>query len=129
MIRWPRYSEILVWRHVVRRAALQPGERVLILGAGIVGLLAVQVAKFLGAGYIAIVDRDPTALVIAQQYGADSVVSLTNDIAPTEALQADPTQEPIDVVMDYLWGAPAQAALAHRRGRPGRRSGPSPGST
>jgi NADPH2:quinone reductase len=106
-------SGLAAWLPLAWRAALKPGERVLVLGAGIVGLLAVQVAKFLGAGYVAAADRDPAALALARHYGADAVVPLTPVQDPAQALRTGLGDVSVDVVIDYLWGPPAQAALLH----------------
>ncbi len=100
------------------RAALQPGETVLILGAtGVVGRLAVQAAKLLGAGLVVAAGREPEALAAVKGLGADVTVQL-GDEDPTEQFRVAADQ-PIDVIIDYTWGAPAQAAL-HAAGRNAR---------
>ena len=59
--------------HAVRRSRLQPGERVAVLGVGTVGLLAMQVAKAVGARAFA-VDRRALSLEMAQELGADATI-------------------------------------------------------
>lgn len=62
------------WHMLVHRAQLQPGESVLVLGAGSgVGSAAIQVAKFLGAYVIATAGSDEK-LVKAKEIGADDVI-------------------------------------------------------
>ncbi|MGI9124886.1 MAG: NADPH:quinone oxidoreductase family protein, partial [Mycobacterium sp.] len=60
-----------------RRAALQHGETVLVLGsAGGVGSAAIQVAKAMGATVVAVVHR-PEAIDFVTELGADVVVPMT----------------------------------------------------
>ena len=57
--------------------ALQPGETVLVLGAsGVVGQIAVQAAKLLGAGRVVAAARSEEALERARELGADATVRL-----------------------------------------------------
>ena len=97
------------WLAVEWRAHLRGGERVLVLGAtGMVGLVAVQTARILGAGRIAAAGRDADALEAAAAAGADEVVVLEGDMQQKfeQALEGRP-----DVVIDPLWGEPARAAV------------------
>ena len=97
------------WLPLSWRAALAPGESVLILGAtGVVGRLAVQAAKLLGAGHVVAAGRDPEALEAVRALGADATVRL-DDGDPTDAFLA--AGGPYDIIVDYTWGAPAGAAL------------------
>lgn len=98
------------WLPLSWRAALRPGERVLILGAtGVVGRLAVQAARLLGAGQVIAAGRDPHALEETRALGADTTVRLDTATDLTAAFQQ--AGGPIDVIVDYTWGAPAEAAL------------------
>ena len=93
------------------RAELTPGERVLILGAtGVVGRLAVQAARLLGAGRIVAAGRDPDALAEAPGLGADATVRVDSD-GDLAAAFHDAAGGPIDVVLDYVGGRPLVAAL------------------
>jgi len=90
------------WLPLSWRAGLRPGERVLILGAtGVVGRLATQSAKLLGAGQVVAAGRDTRALAEAVALGADAAVHI-DDLSEAG---------PADVIIDYTWGAPARAAL------------------
>jgi NADPH:quinone reductase-like Zn-dependent oxidoreductase len=63
------------WHMLLTRAELQPGEDVLILGAGSgVGTAAIQIAKFLGARVIATAGTDEK-LEKARQLGADHTIN------------------------------------------------------
>ncbi|WP_433760947.1 zinc-binding dehydrogenase [Nocardia sp. CA-135398] len=98
-----------------RRAALtdQKLGTVLILGAtGAAGLLAVQNAFILGADRVIAAGRNPSALERAAGYGAITV-SLQDDKAATASALAEVIgAEAPSLVLDYVWGAPAEAAFA-----------------
>ena len=107
-------SGLAAWLPLAWRAQLQPGETVLILGAtGVVGQLAVQAARLLGAGRIVAAGRDAEMLARAAQLGADATVDLreAGDGAGLTAAFREAAGGDVDVVHDPLWGAPAAAAL------------------
>ncbi|XP_038072109.1 sorbitol dehydrogenase-like [Patiria miniata] len=56
--------------HACRRAGVRLGSRVLVLGAGPIGLLALLTAKAMGATHIAITDLDQGRLDVAKKLGA-----------------------------------------------------------
>ena len=99
------------WVALRRRVPLEPGQSVLVLGAtGNAGAMAVQVAKRLGAGRVVGAGRDFDRLRALTAAGADDVVQLTDDQTATgDALAA--TAAEADIVIDYLWGKPAQHAI------------------
>ena len=87
--------------HAVKRANLQAGEKVAVIGVGGVGHMSLQFAKLVGAETIA-VDTSPDKLLLAQEIGADN--ALTD--AELEAFVA--TSGRPDVVMVH---APSQRAV------------------
>ena len=98
------------WVALQRRASLRPGQSVFILGAtGSAGQLAIQVAKHLGAGRVVAAGRGPM-LAALPALGADDVVDLSVD--PDQlAARLSEVADGVDVVLDYLWGKPAEDAL------------------
>ncbi len=99
------------WVPLRRRAALQPGQRVLVLGStGSAGQMAVQIAKRLGAGWVAGAGRDPERLAALPGLGADGTISLTGSDAEIAA-EVQQNAADTDMVIDYLWGVPAQRIL------------------
>lgn len=100
------------WAALLGRARFVAGESVLILGAtGVAGQLSVQIAKRMGARRIVAAGRNPAALEKLTSLGADAVISLEQ---PHDALVSAFKTEfatGVDVVLDYLWGPPAEAAL------------------
>ena len=103
------------WVALRRRAAIRPGQSVLILGAtGSAGAMAVPVARLLGAGRIVGAGRDPGRLraltAPAASAFADDIVQLTADPEATGRALAAAAAE-TDIVLDYLWGEPAASAI------------------
>jgi NADPH:quinone reductase-like Zn-dependent oxidoreductase len=91
------------WVALTKRAPLQSGQSVLILGAtGTAGQLAVQIAKHLGAGNVIAVGRDADALERTRALGADQIVRLTGTKADGDAVAQVASE--VDIVLDYLWG-------------------------
>jgi NADPH2:quinone reductase len=101
------------WVALTARAEFAAGEHILILGAtGVAGQLAVQVAKRLGAGRVVAAGRNPEALEELKRLGADAVISPTMDReALVSAFRRELADEKVDVVLDYLWGSPAERVL------------------
>ena len=108
-------SGLAAWLALTVRAQLGVGESVLVLGAGgIVGQIAVQGARLLGAGKVIAAARNHDSLERAHhELGADAVVELDGDGDGdlTERLRAAGGGG-YDVVIDPLWGEPGVAALA-----------------
>jgi len=101
------------WAALEHRAHFVNGESILILGAtGCAGHLAVQVARRLGAKRVVAVGRNPQALEETKSLGADAVISLNQDRETLIAAFRAEINNGIDVVLDYLWGPPAEALLA-----------------
>ncbi|GAA1791206.1 NADPH:quinone oxidoreductase family protein [Actinomadura chokoriensis] len=96
------------------RANLQPGETVLVLGAGGgVGLAAVQIAKAMGARVLAAAST-PSKLEAARRAGADETVSTTEDVKSAARAWSDGG---VDMVYDPVGGTLADPALRALRER------------
>jgi NADPH:quinone reductase-like Zn-dependent oxidoreductase len=99
------------WVALRRRVPLQRGQSVLVLGAtGNAGTMAVQIARRLGAGHVVGAGRDPRRLQALGPAGADAVVRLSDDADATAEAFAEAAAD-VDIVLDYLWGAPTQQAI------------------
>lgn len=99
------------WLALRSRMRFEPGQDVLILGAtGSAGGLAVQVAKLLGASRIVAAGRDAAKLAALPALGATDTVAMGGD-PETIADAIGRVAADVDVVLDYLWGEPAAAAL------------------
>ncbi len=99
------------WVALHRRVNFAPGQSVLVLGAtGNAGSMAIQIAKLMGAGRVIGAGRDPERLVALEAAGADATVRLSSDEPATTAALAAAAAD-VDVVIDYLWAAPARLAM------------------
>ena len=63
-----------------KRANLQPGQSVLVLGSGLAGLLHINLARALGAGKIIATDLVDYRMQAARRLGADFAFAATDDI-------------------------------------------------
>jgi NADPH2:quinone reductase len=96
---------------LTRRAELKAGETILILGAsGVLGTIAVQVARLLGAGRVVAAARDERGLARAKELGADATVDLKQADGLTDRIK-EASQGQLHVVIDPVWGAPGVAAM------------------
>jgi NADPH:quinone reductase-like Zn-dependent oxidoreductase len=106
------------WLALDYRAHLQPGESVLVLGAGgSAGQLALQSARVLGADRVVGAARGKDLRQVAA-LGADAVVDLADEQAIDAGLAAA-APGGYDVIIDFLWGGVAPPAMnnAKRGGR------------
>jgi NADPH:quinone reductase-like Zn-dependent oxidoreductase len=93
-------------------AKLQPGETVLINGAtGVTGILAIQIAKYLGAGRIVCTGRHAETLNSLRPLGADAIIDLK--LADDQLAQslAEEAKKGFDVILDCLWGHPTDMII------------------
>jgi len=102
---------LAAWLGLEWRGNIRPGETVLVLGAtGVLGMVAVQAARLLGAGRVVAAGRSQEGLRRAAELGADATV----DLGSEEDLVGRFSQTVagnLDLVIDPLWGPPALAAL------------------
>jgi NADPH:quinone reductase-like Zn-dependent oxidoreductase len=102
-------SGLAAWLALTWRAKLQEGEHVLVLAAsGVLGQIAVQSAKLLGAGRVVAAARSQEGLNRCLALGADAAVRL--DAQELPAALAEAGEGRIDVVVDPLFGEPFVAA-------------------
>jgi NADPH:quinone reductase len=102
---------IAAYLALTRRAELKAGETVLILAAsGVLGSIAVQVARQLGAGRIIACARDERSLARAKELGADAIVDLKQTDGLTDRIR-EASGGQLQVVIDPVWGVPGVAAL------------------
>jgi NADPH:quinone reductase-like Zn-dependent oxidoreductase len=99
------------WHMLLARAELQPGEDVLILGAGSgVGTAAIQIAKFFGARVIATASSDDK-IAKAKELGADHLINhKTQKIR--EEVRRITSKRGVDVVFEHVGIATWDDSLA-----------------
>lgn len=108
--------------HAVRRSldVLVPGSTAVVVGAGGLGHLAIQVLQALTPARIVAVDRSEEALRLAAEVGADRTVLSSDDSAkdPTEEVRGHTANgRGADLVLDLV-GAEATVGLAVAVARP-----------
>lgn len=95
--------------HAMKRAGDLKGSTVLVVGAGLIGLLVIQALKRAGAARVVAVDLDEGRLTLARELGADEVI--VSGSAPVPE---------VDVAMEVVGAAPT-VDLAIRSVRKGGR--------
>jgi 2-desacetyl-2-hydroxyethyl bacteriochlorophyllide A dehydrogenase len=104
--------------HAVRRASIEYRDTVTILGAGVVGILAMQHVKLSGAEIVIVIDLNRERLKIADRLGADYTINAGIDNSVKKAWEI--TGIGSDVVIEAT-GAPEPVKqsllLARDRGR------------
>ena len=95
---------------VADRAALQPGETMLVLGAaGGVGLAAIEIGKALGARVIAAASTDEK-LAVCRAHGADATINYSKEDL-REAIKAATDGKGPDVIYDPVGGIYTEPAF------------------
>jgi NADPH:quinone reductase-like Zn-dependent oxidoreductase len=107
------------WAAMMERAHFKAGETVLVNGAtGTAGRVAVQLAKYLGAGKVIATGRNEKELEQVRTLGADVTIPFALDASdPQGAKQYEQAlisefSRGIDVIIDYLWGESARTIIA-----------------
>jgi NADPH:quinone reductase-like Zn-dependent oxidoreductase len=99
------------WHMLVSRAELQPGEDVLILGAGSgVGIAAIQIAKFFGARVITTAGSDEK-LAKARELGADHFINHKTQKIRDEVRRIT-NKRGVDVVFEHVGTATWEDSFA-----------------
>ena len=93
----------------VRKARIELGESVAVLGAGIIGILAMRLAQLSGGLPVIGIDLDMRRLDLAQRIGADEIV--VNDDVLQDSLRRRVGQDGADVVIEAT-GAPRLVVTA-----------------
>jgi 2-desacetyl-2-hydroxyethyl bacteriochlorophyllide A dehydrogenase len=103
--------------HACRLAGLQAGMSLAVIGSGVIGMLAIQVARAWGCGPILAIDRLASRLKICRALGVDATVNNTDASALDVGTSLCPGG--FDVVMDMVGRQETlsdAAALAARGG-------------
>ena len=109
---------LTAWHMLITRARVQPGEWVLVLGAGSgVGSIAIQLARYCGARVIATASTAPKAEQ-AHALGAEAIVDARRHGWPAQVIQATAGRG-VDVVVEHVgaatWADSMQALAAGGR--------------
>jgi threonine dehydrogenase-like Zn-dependent dehydrogenase len=118
-----------VARHGVSRCEPQPSDKVLVFGAGPIGLGATIAFKSLGVSHVVVADLIPGRLQKALKVGADAVINSAEENVADRLLELHGASESIfpgkvgtDIYFDAA-GAPAVIDTALAAAKPGARLG------
>src|SRR5262245_3038247 len=103
--------------HGLRRGGLRAGQRVLVLGAGSIGLVATLAARELGAAEVIVSARHPHQAELAASLGAAHVLSEVE--SDERGLQKLARELPVDLVVETVGGSADTLRLAAHAIRPG----------
>jgi threonine dehydrogenase-like Zn-dependent dehydrogenase len=98
----------------VKRAPVQPGDSVAVIGGGPMGLLFALVYRAMGAGQVIVLDMAPYRLEFAQEIGMDEAINVSQVDAAVEVKRL--TGLGADVVVDAVGNQLGQAVKLARRG-------------
>ena len=87
--------------HGVAVAEMKGGETVLVIGAGMIGLLLLQAARAAGSSRVFVCDVDPTRLALAEKLGADRTI-LASGVALTEEILRETGDNGVDIVLEAV---------------------------
>ncbi|HUY80938.1 MAG TPA: galactitol-1-phosphate 5-dehydrogenase [Acidobacteriaceae bacterium] len=95
--------------HAVRLSPMDGAKTVLVIGAGMIGLLTMQAAKAAGCERVLIADVDASRLKLAEQVGADHTLHASGAELIAEVLRLTAGQG-VDVVLEAVGRAETVAA-------------------
>ncbi len=96
-------TNLTAWQMLVHKARVQPGDTVLVHGAGSgIGVAAIQIAKLFGARVIATASTD-AKLAKARELGADAAINYTTQdfVAESRTLTG---KRGVDIVIEHVGG-------------------------
>jgi propanol-preferring alcohol dehydrogenase len=105
--------------NAVKKATVAPGESIVIIGAGGLGLMSVQIAKAITNSRIVVVDVDDKRLSEAKKLGAHEVVN-SSKADPVEDIKNLTNSLGAEAVIDFVNNnrtAPASINMLRKRGK------------
>lgn len=108
---------VTAWHSLITRGRLQPGESVLVVGAGGgVNTASIQIARLCGAAPVLVVGSSDAKLALARELGADITVN-RNNVDWSREVYRITGRRGVDVVVDNVGAATfTQSLRALRRG-------------
>ncbi|MDN5913983.1 MAG: zinc-binding dehydrogenase [Pseudonocardia sp.] len=110
-------AAISAWFALQYAGQIRPGQSVLVLGGtGVTGSLAAQLAKrTFGADHVVVAGRNAARLERLAELGVDATITLGTDGGAQGQFETEirrlHAERPFDLVLDYLWGRPAEQTL------------------
>ena len=88
--------------HGVKRGQIKYGEIALVVGAGPIGVFAMQCCKVLGAGKVIIADLDEARLELSQRLGADGIINVGKETIADGLTRILGNPKEVDVFYDCV---------------------------
>lgn len=88
--------------HAVSLTPIELGDTVVVVGAGMIGLLTLQAARLAGAGYLIAVDLVDGRLEMAKKMGADQLINARDAKRAVEAIHASTMGLGADVALECV---------------------------
>jgi S-(hydroxymethyl)glutathione dehydrogenase/alcohol dehydrogenase len=96
---------------VLNRAKVQPGQTVVIIGAGGIGQSAIQAARIAAAGRVVVIDANPAKEAVARRFGATDFV----DASATDDTVAAVKDLGLSLGADHVFECVGHPALIRQR--------------
>jgi len=107
---------LTAWHSLIKRGSLQPGEKVLVVGAsGGVNAACIQVAKFAGA-VVYVVGSNPEKLAVARSLGADFLIDRSEEENWAKTIFQMTEKSGVDVIVDNVGTTFPMSFRAARKG-------------
>ena len=94
--------------HAVDRLKVSPGDRAVVVGSGMIGLLVIQALRLAGCNEVIAIDVDNGRLKLARELGASSTINSRETDATAAVLELTVGQG-VDIAMEVVGNAPAIA--------------------
>ena len=88
--------------HGAKRGEVQPGDIALVVGAGPIGLFAMQSVKVLGAAKVIVADLDEWRLNLAKELGADGIINVGKETLAEGLTRLVGSEKEVDVFYDCV---------------------------
>jgi L-iditol 2-dehydrogenase len=105
--------------HAVDRLKIQQGERAVVVGSGMIGLLVIQALRAAGCGEVIAIDVEPSKLKLASELGATSTI-YARECDPAAAVWDETGGQGADVAAEVVGNAAALATAINCVRRGGR---------
>lgn len=105
---------------IQRSGWIWPGDTVVIIGPGPVGLMAIQIAKVCGAGKIIAIGTRESRLYVAKEVGADICINIKKDDNPQRIISELTNKNMADMIIETsgsVSGAQQAIDLVKKNGR------------
>ncbi len=97
--------------HAVDRLLIQPGERAVVVGSGMIGLLVIQALKVAGCQQIIAIDIDPGRLELARDVGATQTINSSSPPLPPGEGRGEGASSAVQSVLELTDGEGADLAV------------------